>query len=1058
MQNCKPNHNRVVEIEVTKMKQEKSILLSCYFSSPPALRTLLHLLFCLSCLILPTFTVSTIPLSNETDRIALLDFKHHISYDPHGVLVNSWNDSVHHCDWPGVRCGRRHRRVVALELPGKGLVGTISPHIGNLTFLGGFDLSANGIHGGIPSEIGRLFRLRYLNLSINALTGELAAVNLSSCLQLRVVNFYQNGLHGKLPVNLVYLQELLLLNLGDNQLTGEIPPAFGNFSSFRVLALLYNHLEGSIPHEIAKVWGLKALSLAANNLSGSLPSAFFNKTSITYFSVTANSLQGTIPSDIGDTMPNLKDFFFGANKFHGTIPVSFPNASKLQNLELSQNHFVGKVPGNLGMLKDLQRLNLELNLLGGNDPLTDLDFIASLSNCSNLNVFSIHRNRFEGKLPDTIANLSSNLSLLFLGWNKLSGPIPVGIKNLVGLTGLHFGGNFLSGVIPGEIGELQKLQKLYLGTNQFSGKIPPSLFNLTSLFSLYMDNNNLDGNIPSSVGNFWNLNELVLSSNRLTGTIPQQVFDLPSLSKYLDLSSNSFTGLLSPAIGKLKTLNVLDVPGNKLSGKIPEAIGDCLSLEYLDLHANLFQGKIPPSLVSLKNIKYLDLSNNKLNGEIPRDLQKLPLLQYLNLSFNDLEGEVPTSGIFAKANNVSLVGNKKLCGGVPELKLPPCLVKKRKHRKHIKLMVLIFTCVGVALVFASFLSLHLRKDKREKSTKLCKVEKLSMITYCDLHQAIGGFSDINLIGTGSFGSVFKGRFEQGEEQLVAIKVFDLLKNGASRSFFTECNVLKNIRHRNLVPILTSCSSCDASGNEFKALVYEFMENGDLDTWLHPHSCDGGTRFLSVVQRLNIAIDVASALHYLHDDCESTVIHCDLKPSNILLDKNLVAHVGDFGISRLYSQIVENSSREQTFSIGLKGSIGYVPPEYGMGAHASTLGDVYSFGILLLEMFTAKRPVDDLFNDGCSCLYDYVEIALSKQVMEIVDPLLLACLESQHGTKPDEEVSSQGNLVGMEENKMHNFFISIFKIGLTCASRSPMDRMYMNDVTRELHKIKRTFCV
>ncbi|XP_031122670.1 putative receptor-like protein kinase At3g47110 isoform X2 [Ipomoea triloba] len=761
-----------------KINHEKILSLTYHFSSSSALCTV-HLLLCLICSVThPTSIVSATPYSNETDRIALLDFKRRISYDPQGVLLNSWNDSVHHCHWQGVSCGGRHQRVVALMLPEKGLIGTLSPQIGNLTFLRAVDLNSNGFHGGIPGEIGNLFRLRFLNLSLNALTGELAAVNLSSCLQLRLVNLYQNGLHGRLPIKLVCLKKLELLNLGNNQLTGEIPRAFGNFSSLRVLALLRNQLEGRIPDEIAQIWGLKALSLAANNLSG-----------------------------------------------------------------------------------------------------------------------------------------------------------------------------------------------------------------------------------------------------------------------------------------KLKTLNVLDVPGNKLSGKIPDTIGDCLSLEYLDLHANLFEGKIPPSLVSLKNMKYLDFSNNKLTGEIPRELQKHPLLQYLNLSFNDLEGEVPTVGIFAKANNVSLVGNKKLCGGIPELKLPPCLVKKRKHRKHIKLMILIFTCVSVALVFASLLlSLHWRKDKRKESSKLSKVEKLSIITYSDLHKATDGFSDINLIGTGGFGSVYKGRFKQGEEQTVAVKVLDLLKNGASKSFLTECKVLKNIRHRNLVPILTCCSSCDASGNEFKALVYEFMENGDLNTWLHPHSCDGSTHFLSVVERLNIAIDVASALHYLHDDCEPTVIHCDLKPSNILLDKDLIAHVGDFGISTLYSQKVENSSREQTLSIGLKGSIGYVPPEYGIGAHASTFGDVYSFGILLLEMYTAKRPVDDFVNDGCSSLYDYVETALPEQVMKIVDPSLLACLEIQHGTEPDEELNNQCNLVGIEESKMHSFFFSIFKIGLTCASRSPMDRMHMRDVTRDLHKIKKAFFV
>ncbi|XP_031104581.1 probable LRR receptor-like serine/threonine-protein kinase At3g47570 [Ipomoea triloba] len=939
-----------------------------------------------------------------------------------------------------------------------GLVGTISPHIGNLTFLRELNLSTNKLSGQIPGEIGRLFQLRSLDLSVNALTGELFAANLSSCLQLREIFLYLNGLHGKLPAELANLKKLQSLSLDANQLTGEIPPSFGNLSSLSGLGMEYNHLEGNIPEEITQCRGLLLLSLGANNLTGTLSSAFFNMTSIINFSISENSLQGTIPNYIGDTMPNLKGFYFGVNKFHGTIPTSFPNASKLQLLELSQNYFVGDVPDNIGRLKDLRRLNLQLNFLGGND----FTFITSLSNCSDLTQFSIAGNSFEGKLPDTIANLSSKLSMLSLAGNKFSGTIPIGINNLASLIALELDDNHLSGVIPSEIGDLKNLQVLALQKNQFFGKIPLVLFNITSLSSLYMEDNNLDGYIPSSVGNLWNLNELYLSHNRLDGFIPGKIFDLPSLSKYLDLSSNSFTGPLSPAVGKLKILNTLNISGNKLWGKIPETIGDCLGLEYLDLHDNHFEGKIPPSLVSLKGIRHLDFSNNKLTGEIPRELQKLSFLQYLNLSFNDLEGEVPTNGIFAEANHVSLHGNKKLCGGIPELKLPPCLVKKTKHRNHLKLMIVIFTCICSTLAFASFialLTLCWRKEKRMESAKPSKFEKLSKIPYRDLHQATDGFSETNLIGSGSFGSVYKGKFEQDGEQTIAVKVLDLLKNGASKSFLAECKVLRNLRHRNLVPILTCCSSCDFAGNEFKALVYEFMENGDLDMWLHTHSVDARARtnVLSVLQRLNIAIDIASALCYLHDDCKPMVIHCDLKPSNILLDKDLTAHVGDFGISRLYSYEIEDSIGNQTSTLGLQGSVGYIPPEYGIGTKASTLGDVYSFGILLLEMFTAKRPTDDLFNGECSTLYEYVDATLlSEQVMKIVDPLLLACVESHNGARSYEDSDNFRNLVEIEESKIHNFFLSIFKIGLICASRSPMDRMHMNDVSRELHKIKKSF--
>ena len=302
-------------------------------------------------------------------------------------------------------------------------------------------------------------------------------------------------------------------------------------------------------------------------------------------------------------------------------------------------------------------------------------------------------------------------------------------------------------------------------------------------------------------------------------------------------------------------------------------------------------------------------------------------LENLNLSFNNFEGEVPIEGVFKNTSEISLAGNTKLCGGIPKLQLPKCPVEVMKPRKSFgyKLAIVIISIVLFLFLFSSVVVLYwIKRSRKKPSSMVSTKELLPNVSYKELYQATGGFSPNNLIGSGSFGSVYKGLLNWNET-LVAIKVLNLQQRGASKSFMAECNALRNIRHRNLVKILTCCSSIDYNGNQFKALIFEFMTNGSLDIWLHPGlTNENQSRNLSLLQRLNIAIDVAFAVDYLHNHSMQPIIHCDLKPSNVLLDNDMVAHISDFGLARLLP-ITDDSSRKQTSTIGIKGSIGYAAP-------------------------------------------------------------------------------------------------------------------------------------
>ncbi|KAF8711088.1 hypothetical protein HU200_029094 [Digitaria exilis] len=758
---------------------------------------------------------------NYADRLALLEFKKAISLDPHQAMM-SWNDSTHFCSW-------------------EGLVGQISPSLGNLTFLKILVLSANSFSEEIPMSLGNLHRLQILSLHNNTLQGKIPA--LANCSKLTDLLLANNQLTGQIPVDLP--QRLENLDLTTNKLTGTIPDSVANMTGLWMFSCAMNKIEGNIPNGFANLQGLQVLRVSINKMSGQFPQAILNLSNLAELSIAINNFSGVVPSSLGNSLPDLQAILLDENFFHGHIPPSLTNASKLSFIDISNNGFTGVVPSSFGKLPKLSLLSLQLNNLQASNK-QNWKFMDGLANCSELSALSVAYNYLRGQVPDSVGNLSSELQGLYLGGNQLSGNFPSGIANLRNLVTVSLFENNFTSVLPEWLGTLNSLQVLQLSDNFFTGLIPSSFSNLSQLISIDLEQNQLNGQIPPSLGGLQMLQALLISSNNLHGTIPKEIFRIPTLVR------------------------------------IPSTLGNCESLEIIELDHNFFSGSIPTFLGNISNLHFLNLSHNNLTGSIPVALSGLQFLEQLDLSFNHLKGEVPTKGIFTNATALRINGNKELCGGPLRLHLPKIVIPLA--------IVLAFAAVSAVWFFR-------RRNQKTKAISLPSLGRFPRISYGDLVRATEGFARSNLIG-----KLFR------DEKVVAIKVFSLETRGAQKSFIAECGALRNVRHRNLVPILTACSSIDSNGNDFKALVY----------------------------RLSIMVDVADALAYLHHNHQGSIVHCDLKPSNILLDDNMVAHVGDFGLARFRSDSTGQSFADSnpTSSVAIKGTIGYIAPEQGEDVLAS----------------------------------------------------------------------------------------------------------------------------
>nr|XP_027102711.1 probable LRR receptor-like serine/threonine-protein kinase At3g47570 [Coffea arabica] len=650
------------------------------------------------------------------------------------------------------------------------------------------------------------------------------------------------------------------------------------------------------------------------------------------------------------------------------------------------------MPSELVNLSNLQTLVLENNRLTGSIPV-------GIFNISTLGILSLSNNSLQGNLPSSIGYGFPMLQFLHLDTTNLSGVIPGSISNLSQLIVLELDENKFSGFIPGSLGNLQLLERILVSSNLLrsdssneelgfitsltncrnlralgfdkmpllNGKLPASIRNFsTSIERIYGYKSNIQGRIPKSIGNLSSLLLLSLYGNQLTGPIPTSV-----------------GRSLPPEVANLEVATTLVLSVNQFSGDIPSAIGKLGNLNYLSLAQNQFQGSMPESMGKMVSLQTLDLSHNNLSGLIPSSLEWLQSLLYFDVSFNKLRGQIPSGGPFENFTSESFISNEALCGPT-RFHVPPCPKISNHHKSKTTRIVLIFlgiiAILGALAVFLVYLRYHKKKDRASNDNALLSLGTYERISYYELLQATDRYNEGNLLGTGGFGSVYCGTLNDGRK--VAVKVFHVQLERALKSFYTECEVLRNLRHRNLTKVISGCSN-----NDFKALVLELMPNGSLAKWLHSPSC-----FLDMKQRLNIMIDVACALHYLHNGYSTPVVHCDLKPSNVLLDQDMIAHVSNFGIAKLLNQ------------------------EDGL---VSTKCDVYSYGIMLMEVFTRTKPNDARFN-GNSSLKDLVQSSMPNALYQIIDANLLQEDEEHFAEKLD-------------------CISFIMEIALNCSRESPRER-------------------
>ncbi|KAF6138528.1 hypothetical protein GIB67_022562 [Kingdonia uniflora] len=887
---------------------------------------------------------------------------------------SSWNSShFTPCRWEGIRCDHR-LRVTVFNLSGYGISGQLGPEIGQLKIVKKIDLSFNRFNGVIPLELVNCSQLKHLDFSVNSFTGELPR-NLEKLVHLRTFKVYHNSLSGEVPESLFGIPHLKFVNLSSNNFIGSIPLSVGNCremqelylndnnlvgvlpESLEELELLThldvssNHLEGRIPLGLGKCKNLIELVLSGNSFFGEIPRGLGNCSGLRTFDVANNRLMGDIPlpvwkivslevihvhnNSLSGELPweitmlvNLRTISLYNNHFHGVIPPIFGSNTTLENLDFSMNMFSGEIPLNLCFGKRLKILNLGGNQLQSSIP-------SNLGRCSTLRRLILADNNLTGLFPEFTKN--QNLSFLDISGNNINGTIPSSVRYCKNLTLLDFSMNKLLGPLPHELGNLEELQVLNLSRNHLQGPLPPEISRCAKLYSLDLGYNSFSGPILLSLRTLTQLSTLILSENKFSGGIPDFL--------------SGFQMLLELQLG-----------GNLLEGSIPSSLAELENLSYgLNLSRNLLTGQIPQELGKLRMLQRLDISCNKLTGSLA-SFEGLTSLLELNVSYNRFNGSVPEEFIKFLYSPSSFFGNPGLC--VPQnfggnINLPTCgpssITVKGINRVNILLIAFASSLLGVICLLGSTYMViwYVRPKQVPNLLPMNGIRSIKDFHFSQekIMEATENLNEKFIIGRGAHGTVYKATLKYlRKDRLFAIKKIVFIGQNCARMIMEREIQFANLKHQNLVKLEHFLLRRD-----YRLIVYKYMSNGSLHDVLHEMS---PTPHLNWGVRYKIALGTAAGLAYLHNEIVPAVVHQDIKPSNILLDSDMEPKISDFGISKFMDPTFAS-----IHTITVIGTVGYIAPEITYTMMKNEATDVYSYGVVLLELITRKKVMDPSLPDG-----------------------------------------------------------------------------------------------